>query len=131
MSEEVNELIMLTQRLLKANETVEAFRMLLDLMPKGEGSQLDADMVDGLHADEIVERAVQAIREAERVIHGFRSVSNVAHKATHLVGNSDAFDGATDELSFQIEKVNGTAGIIGKSRVVYNLIDDHVYVVIS
>jgi hypothetical protein len=116
---------------LKANETVEAFRMLLDLMPKGEGSQLDADMVDGLHADEIVERAVQAIKEAERVVHGFRSVSNVAHKATHLVGNSDAFDGATDELSFQVEKVVGVAGVTGKSRIVYDTTDDHIKVVIT
>jgi len=34
---------------------------LLELLPQGEGSGLDADMVDGLHKDELIEEAVSRL----------------------------------------------------------------------
>lgn len=51
------------QTLATARQQRELAKALLNLLPQGEGSGLDADMVDGLHADEIVEKALAEARK--------------------------------------------------------------------
>lgn len=50
-----------------------------------------------------------------------------AHKNDHVVGGSDAFSGATDELSFQAEKLASAPANV-KGRVYYNTVEDKLYV---
>lgn len=53
----VSETVLRSRDLLASNAKAEKGRELLELLPQGHGSGLDADMVDGLHASEIIARA--------------------------------------------------------------------------
>ena len=53
----VSETVLRSRDLLASNAKAEKGRELLELLPQGPGSGLDADMVDGLHAAEIIARA--------------------------------------------------------------------------
>jgi hypothetical protein len=52
-----SETVLRSRNLLASNAKAEKGRELLELLPQGPGSGLDADMVDGLHAAEIVAKA--------------------------------------------------------------------------
>jgi len=52
-----SETLLRSRHLLSSNAKAEKGRELLELLPQGPGSGLDADMVDGLHASEIIARA--------------------------------------------------------------------------
>jgi len=57
MAEDPHALIEQSKRLLRFHADAEKSRELLERLPQGHGSGLDADMVDGLHAAEILGKA--------------------------------------------------------------------------
>jgi hypothetical protein len=57
MAEDPHALIEQSKRLLRFHVDAEKSRELLESLPQGHGSGLDADMVDGLHAAEILGKA--------------------------------------------------------------------------
>jgi hypothetical protein len=57
VTEDPHALIEQSKRLLRFHADAEKSRELLERLPQGHGSGLDADMVDGLHAAEIIGRA--------------------------------------------------------------------------
>jgi hypothetical protein len=57
MAEDPHALIEESKRLLRFHADAEKSRKLLERLPQGHGSGLDADMVDGLHAAEILGKA--------------------------------------------------------------------------
>jgi hypothetical protein len=57
MTEDPQAVIEQSKRLLRFHADAEKSRELLESLPQGHGSGLDADMVDGLHAAEILAKA--------------------------------------------------------------------------
>lgn len=116
-----------TQLLIEALKNAELFKFLFDRMPQGEGSGIDADTVDGFHAEDLIRKAQEILVETEKVIHGISSGSLTPHKAWHIVGGTDAFDGTTDQLSFQLEKF-AVLPAAQEGRLVFNTADSHPYI---
>jgi hypothetical protein len=81
---------------------------LVDLLMEGHGSLVDADKVDGLHASEIAR-------------------GGGAHVTSHAKGGGDPFDGARDQISFQLEQV-ATLPLVTMGRLVLFLTDGHIYI---
>jgi hypothetical protein len=116
-----------TQLLIEGLKNAELFKFLFDRMPQGEGSGLDADTVDGFHAKDLIRKCQEILVETNKVIHGVSSGSLTPHKAWHVVGGSDAFDGVTDQLSFQLEKF-AVLPTAQEGRMVFNTADSHPYI---
>ena len=95
---------------------------LLELLPQGEGSGLNADLLDGLHAQELIDRARTSGGAAAA-----ESDTVKAHKQSHVKGGGDAFTGLTDELSFSVEKVEELPVAGGVGRLVFKSDDVHLY----
>lgn len=62
-----------TQLLIEAVKNADVFRLLFERMPQGEGSGLDADMVDGYHATDLIRKCQEILVETDKVIHGIGS----------------------------------------------------------
>jgi len=60
--ENINRLARKRAALRKRGEDVENLEGLMRFLPQGEGSGLDADKVDGMHAKEIIEEARKGMR---------------------------------------------------------------------
>jgi hypothetical protein len=116
-----------TQLLIEGLKNAELFKFLFDRMPKGEGSGLDADLVDGFHAKDLIRKCQEILVETNKVIHGISSPVLGPHKAWHIVGGQDAFDGSTDHLSFQLEKF-AVLPAAQEGRLVFNTADNHPYI---
>ena len=58
MAEDPKEVLRRSRALLQAEHASKEREELLEKLPQGHGSGLDADMVDGLHAFEILSKAV-------------------------------------------------------------------------
>src|SRR3989337_3739783 len=58
MAEDPKEVLRRSRALLQAERASKEREELLEKLPQGHGSGLDADMVDGLHAVEILSKAV-------------------------------------------------------------------------
>jgi hypothetical protein len=85
-----------------------SYNELVDLLAEGHGSLVDVDKVDGLHASEI-------------------AGGGGAHVTSHAKGGGDPFDGARDQISFQLEQV-AMLPTVTMGRVVLFLTDGHIYV---
>jgi len=104
---------------------------LLSMIPQGSGSGLDADMVDSHHYSDFVDLLLRIEKTS-----GPGSPVTISggsagpHKDNHIVGGSDAFNGATDQLSIQAEHV-ATLPTAVEARIVYLTSDGHIYVGIA
>lgn len=121
MTEDPNDELKRNRRLLQAHKETKEGEKLLELLPQGHGSGLDADMVDGLHVVEILAKARGSGGG------GGGSGGSALHVANHARGGSDAFDGAVHQISFQFEQVTDLPSVVA-GRVVLLLTDGHVYV---
>jgi hypothetical protein len=115
-----------TQLLIEGLKNAELFKFLFDRMPQGEGSGLDADLVDGFHAKDLIRKCQEILVETNKVIHGISS-GLIPHRISHTVGGSDAFNGETDQLSFQLEKF-AVLPAAQEARLVFNTADNHPYI---
>lgn len=106
----------------RENQRQEIAQQLLDDLPQGEGSTLDADTVDGLHARDLLGEIAK-----KGSFHVGGSGLN-PHVVTHAKGGSDAFAGDTHELCFQFEHVASLPVVVTEGRAVFLLTDGHVYV---
>ena len=61
MAEDPKEVLRRSRALLQAERASKEREELLEKLPQGHGSGLDADMVDGLHAFEILSKAVSRV----------------------------------------------------------------------
>lgn len=84
------------KRLLAMNQKSEIAKVLLELLPQGHGSGLDADTVDGLHAVEIIAKA------PGRSGGGSGGGAPSPHATSHHKGESDAL-GCVVVLKFGAE----------------------------
>jgi len=116
-----------TQLLIEGLRNAELFKFLFDRMPQGHDSDIDADMVDGFHAKDLIRKCQEILVDTDKIIHGISSASLTPHKAWHIVGGSDAFDGVTDQLSFQLEKF-AVLPTAQEGRMVFNTADNHPYI---
>jgi hypothetical protein len=111
---EASELLARNRELLKADAEAKERQELLESLPQGSGSGLDADTVDGLHASEIVAKAARIV---ERVGGGgLTSVDGkpgqLAEPQTPAVHGGEAHSVAFDHGSFLLgsfSKVEVTA----------------------
>ncbi|MCJ7423573.1 hypothetical protein MUP01_04805 [Candidatus Bathyarchaeota archaeon] len=88
---------------------------------------INADTLANLTADQIISRAVQrAAEDRKREIPLLGGGGMGKHRGWHVKGGSDAFDGASDQLSFQLEQVAVLPSAV-RGRIVYLTTDDHAY----
>jgi hypothetical protein len=102
------------RELLNADAEAKKRQELFDSLPQGNGSGLDADTVDGLHASEIVAKAAKVVQRAGGG--GLTSVDGkpgqLAEPQTPAIHGSEAHSVAFDHGSFilgSFSKVEATA----------------------
>ena len=125
-----------TQLLIEAVKNADLFRLLVERMPQGDSSGLDADMVDGYHASDLIRRCQEVLVESNKLIHGVVSptfIHNLASMyhpdvsiATPVDGQMLVYDGPSSTWKIMdpnVTVVGDTIGLAKETAVLSGIAD--------